>query len=236
MANQTFAAITALVEDYLRDATSHSTQIGYFINWMCERLATEYNFSYHILSDDGTLDSAAYQVNYPTRCNQILAIRWMLSNANHGLIRYKSPRQFIRDHGYIDSTASGAGTPRFYTILGSGTGTHKVTFQSDADQDYLIRTWYTELPPTLSSTLSHEFHPDWMGTMAIVSGVLFEIKDMVSLDKRGQELAAKHEYYKSMLISADRDRADEPVRVEAYFDANMDEQFEGSGIDPYEWV
>jgi hypothetical protein len=72
--------------------------------------------------------------------------------------------------------------------------------------------------------------------MAIVSGVLWELKDMVSLDKRGQALAEKHMYYRDLLISHDRDRADEPYRVEAYFDSNMDVDFEGGGIDPYDWV
>ena len=236
MANQNFTQLVALVEDYLRDSTAYSTQIGYFINWLCEKLATEYNFSYHILSYDDTLSAAAYQINYPTRCSQIIAVRWYLANADHGIITYKSPRQFIRDHGYIDSTAAGAGTPRFYTIVGSGTGTHKITFNRDADQEYKVRIWYTELPPTLSGTVSHEFYPDWLGTMAIVSGVLFEIKDMVSLDRRGEALAKKHQYYRDLLISSDSNKADEPFRVEAYFDSNMDEEFEGGGIDPYDWV
>jgi hypothetical protein len=72
--------------------------------------------------------------------------------------------------------------------------------------------------------------------MAIVSGVLWELKDMVSLDKRGQALAEKHMYYRDLLIAADMNKADEPFKVEAYFDADMDNQFEGGGIDPYEWV
>jgi hypothetical protein len=59
---------------------------------------------------------------------------------------------------------------------------------------------------------------------------------MVSLDKRGQELAAKHEYYKSVLIAQDMNHADEPFRVEAYFDANIDGISGDSGIDPYEWT
>jgi hypothetical protein len=122
--------MVTFIEDYIRDSTAYSTQIGYFINWIVEKLATEYNFSYHILSYDDTLSAAAYQINYPTNCNQVIAMRWYLANSSHGMITYKSPKQFIRDHGYIDSTAAGSGTPRFYTIVGSGTGTHKITFNS----------------------------------------------------------------------------------------------------------
>jgi hypothetical protein len=101
--------MVTFIEDYIRDSTAYST-------WMVEKLATEYNFSYHILSYDDTLSAAAYQINYPTRCNQIIAVRWYIANAEHGIVRYKSPRQFIRDHGYIDSTAKGAGTPRVLAL------------------------------------------------------------------------------------------------------------------------
>jgi hypothetical protein len=70
--------------------------------------------------------------------------------------------------------------------------------------------------------------------MAIVSGVLFELKDMVSLDQRGQALAEKAGYYRDLLIAADMNMADEMITVEAYFeDPQGDDE---TTVNPYDWV
>ena len=235
MANQTFATIVALIEDYLRDSTAYSTQIGYFVNFQIQKLAGEHNFTYLTTSSDITQTAATYYATWPTDARNILKIRWYLASTGQtGIIRYKSPRQFIKDHGYIDWASRGSGTPQWYTVMGDGSGARRIYFNCDADQEYKIRVWYAEQPATLASTNSHEFFPDWLGVMAIVSGVLWEIKEMVSLDTRGRALAEKHQYYRDLLIAADMNMADEEVTVEAYFEDPDDG--DDATVNPYEWI
>jgi len=235
MANQTFNTILALVGDYLRNSTEYDTQIGYFINWQIQKLAGEHNFTYLTTSTDVTQTAATYYAAWPTNARNLLMVRWYLSDTGQtGIIKYKSPREFIKDHGYIDWASRGSGTPQFYTVMGDGAGGRRIYFNCDADQDYKIRFWFAEQPAELASTSSHEFYPDWLGVMAIVSGVLFELKDMVSLDQRGQALAEKAGYYRDLLVAADMNMADEGITVEAYFEDPQGE--DDATVNPYDWI
>ena len=237
MANKTFTNIVDYTEKYIRDSQSYATEIGYYVNWMCEKISHQHNFSYFHISNDADLAANAYYLAYPTNCKEIIKLRWLLTTpGSTGIITYKSPRTYIRDHGYPDWTGRGQGTPRFYTVMGDGSGAQRIYFDKDAEQAYKIREWYVEYHPTIATTNPHEFHPDMMGVMAIISGVLFELKDMLTLTPTGRGLAERHQSYTEMLIQADMNRADEEFSIEAYYDSDMDAVFREIGVDPYDWI
>ena len=120
--------------------------------------------------------------------------------------------------------------------MGDGLGANRIYFNRDAEQAYKIREWYVEFHPTISGSTAHEFQPDWLGVMAILSACLFEIKDMTGLTQTGRALAERHEYYAGLLIDADGNKADEELKLEVYFDGDIDGLFAESEDNPYDWV
>jgi len=233
MANRTRAQLRTIVEYYLGGSTTYATQINTFLDMAVETISFLHNFRSLRGMVEATLSEDAYYVSMPTDYIESRYCLWLLSTTGEvGKISWLPEKRYHDWFPYPDYSGRGTATPRYYTKIGD-----YMYFNNMADKDYTIRLWYQKYHVAFTDdNTSHSFKPDYMASMAIVSWVLAQAKDLLPLTDEGRAMAAKSDDFLSSFIGADDKHEDEPMDMEVYFDSDRESESAGAGVNPYDWV